>query len=73
VSNTRPAESSLSCPITRWLTMCLKRKAVVSESFCNGLRLHGIEIEEKKNAANEGAISTAAGLWYASFTRTKNT
>jgi len=58
-NNTRPAEAPLSSPSARSLTMCPKRKVVVPESFCNGLRLHGIESEEMNNAANEGVISAA--------------
>jgi acetate kinase len=34
---------------------------VVRARICNGLGFLGIELEEKRNAANEGVISTAAG------------
>jgi acetate kinase len=33
----------------------------VRARICNGLRLLGIELDEKRNAANEGVISAAAG------------
>jgi len=60
VSNTRPADAPLSSLITRSLTMCPKTESCSDESFCNGLRLHGIEREEKQNASHETVISTAA-------------
>jgi acetate kinase len=34
---------------------------VVRARICDGLGFLGIELEEKRNAANEGVISTAAG------------
>ena len=34
----------------------------VRARICDGLGFLGIELDEKRNAANEGVISTAAGL-----------
>jgi acetate kinase len=34
--------------------------ALVRERICDGLQFLGVELEEKRNAANEGVISTAA-------------
>ena len=45
----------------------------VHARICDGLGFLGIELKEKRNAANEGVISTdASRARVASFTQTKN-
>jgi acetate kinase len=46
--------------------------SVVRARICDGLGFLGIELEEKRNAANEGVISAAAGWVAVRVIRTKD-
>ena len=47
---------------TRWCSQAASERTrpTVRARICDGLGFLGIELEEKKNAANEGVISAAA-------------